>query len=97
MPTGHQCTQPSNKKYNHALYALHILNKPKRTHVTSHNSNSIMEKVGIDYFSFAGKDYLLIMDYFYSKYPEVVPVQSKIAEPTIAILRSIFIRHGISK
>ena len=52
------------------------------------------EKVGIDYFSFGGKYYLSVMDY-YSKYPEVVQVHSKTAETTIAALKSIFARHGI--
>ena len=52
------------------------------------------EKVGIDYFSFGGKDYLLVVDY-YSKFPEVVQVHSKTAETTIAELKSVFARHGI--
>ena len=52
------------------------------------------EKLGVDYFSLAGKDYLLVVDY-YSKYPEVVLVESKTAESTIAVLKSIFARHGI--
>ena len=52
------------------------------------------EKVGIDYFTLAGKDYLLIVDYF-SKYPEVLQMNSKTADATIAKMKSIFARHGI--
>lgn len=51
------------------------------------------EKLGADYFSLAGKDYLLIVDY-YSKYPEVIQVENKTAESTIAVLKSVFARHG---
>ena len=32
---------------------------------------------------------------YYSKYPEVVQVESKTAESTIAVLKSIFARHCI--
>ena len=52
------------------------------------------EKVGVDYFTLAGKDYLLIVDYF-SKYPEVLQMNSKTADATIAKMKSIFARHGI--
>ena len=44
------------------------------------------EKVGIDYFTLAGKDYLLIVDYF-SKYPEVLQMNSKTADATIAKMK----------
>ena len=33
------------------------------------------DKIGADYFTLATQDYLLVVDY--SKYPEVIPVQSK--------------------
>ena len=52
------------------------------------------EKLGVDYFSFAGNEYLLAVDY-YSKYPEVVQVESKTAESTITVLKNLFARHGI--
>ena len=45
-----------------------------------------MGKVRTDYFSFGGKDYLLVV-YYYSKYPEVVQVHSKTPETTIAALK----------
>ena len=50
--------------------------------------------VGADYFTFSGQDYLLIVDYF-SKYPEVIPVQCKTAEQTIQVFKSVFAHHGI--
>ena len=56
--------------------------------------NRPWEKLGADYFSFAGKDYLLIVDYF-SKYPEVIHMNSKTAEATVKMMRQIFSRHGI--
>ena len=56
--------------------------------------NRPWEKLGADYFSFAGNDYLLVVDYF-SKYPEVVRVNSKTAEATINKMKQIFSRHGI--
>ena len=52
------------------------------------------EKLGLDYFTLGGKDYLLIVDYF-SKYPEVLLMNSKTADVTIAKMKSIFARHGI--
>ena len=51
-------------------------------------------KVGADYFTVANQDYLLVVDYF-SKYPEVIPVQSKSAHTTIKEMKAIFARHGI--
>ena len=52
------------------------------------------DKVSADYFSFAAQDYLLVEDYF-SKYPEVVRVDSKSAEVTVEVMKGIFARHGI--
>ena len=48
----------------------------------------------MDYFTLAGKDYLLMVDYF-SKYPEVLQVSNKTADTTISKMKSIFARHGI--
>ena len=56
--------------------------------------NRPWEMLGADYFSFAGKDYLLIVDYFL-KYPEVICMTSKTAEATVKMMRQIFSRHGI--
>ena len=52
------------------------------------------EKVGVDYFTLDGKDFLLVVDYF-SKFPEVLQVTSKTAQATIAKLKIIFARHSI--
>ena len=52
------------------------------------------EKLGLDYFTLGGKDYLLIVDYF-SKYPEVLQMNSKTADVIIAKMKSIFTRHSI--
>ena len=54
--------------------------------------NRPWEKLGADYFTFAGKDYLLVVDY-YSKYPEVVRMNSKTAEATMKNMTQIFSRH----
>ena len=51
-------------------------------------------KVGVDYFTMASQDYLLVVDYF-SKYSEVIPVQSKSADATVKEMKTIFARHGI--
>ena len=51
-------------------------------------------KVGADYLTVANQDYLLVVDYF-SKYPKVIPVQSKSAYSTIKEMKAIFARHGI--
>ena len=56
----------------------------------------LWEKLGIDYFTLNGKDFLLIVDY-YSKYPEVLQMTSKTAQATITKLKLIFARHGIPR
>ena len=56
--------------------------------------NRPWEKLGADYFSFAGKDYLLIVDYF-SKYPEVIRMNSKTAEATVNKMKQTFACHSI--
>ena len=52
------------------------------------------EKLGIDYFTLLNQDNLLIVDYF-SKYPVVSQVSSKMAGATIKVMQSVFSRHGI--
>ena len=52
------------------------------------------QEVGADYFTLHTQDYLLVVDY-YSKYPELIPMQTKTAEATIVAMKSIFARHGI--
>ena len=52
------------------------------------------QKVGADIFSFARRDYLLVVDY-YSKFPEVAFLEDKTAFSVIRQLKVIFARHGI--
>lgn len=40
------------------------------------------DKIGADYFTINSQDYLIVVDYF-SKYPEVIPVQSKMSDSTV--------------
>ena len=56
--------------------------------------NRPWEKLGAECFSFAGKDYLLVVDYF-SKYPEVVRMSSKTAEATISKMKLILAFHTL--
>ena len=51
-------------------------------------------KLGMDIFTFRGKDYLLVVDY-YSKYPEVCHLTAKTATCVISHLKTCFARHGI--
>jgi hypothetical protein len=52
------------------------------------------QKIGADIFTFARKDYLLVVDYF-SKYPEIALLEDKTATSVILHLKSIFARHGV--
>ena len=54
------------------------------------------QKVGADIFHFAGKHFLLIVDYF-SKYPEVISICGLTAKHVVEALKSVFARHGIPK
>ena len=51
-------------------------------------------KLGTDIFEFAGKLYLVVVDYF-SKYPEVCRLENKTASCVFSHLKSMFARHGI--
>ena len=51
---------------------------------------------GIDILHFAGKHFLLIVDYF-SKYPEVISICGLTAKHVVEALKSVFARHGIPK
>ena len=53
-------------------------------------------KVGMDLFSFKGRDYLLVVDYF-SNYPEVCLLNDTHSSSVILKLKSIFSRFSISK
>ena len=53
-------------------------------------------KVGMGLFSFKGRDYLLVVDYF-GNYPEVCLLNDTHSSSVIVKLKSIFSRFGISK
>ena len=53
-------------------------------------------KVGMDIFSFKGRDYLLVVDYF-SNYPEVCLLNDTHSSSVIMKLKSLFSRFGIPK
>ena len=50
--------------------------------------------VGTDLFELRGEQYILVVDY-YSRFPEVVRLPSTTSPTVIAVLKSIFARHGI--
>ena len=51
-------------------------------------------KLGIDIFTLARKDYLIVVDYM-SNYPEIAPLSGKDIQCVIKALKPIFARHGI--
>ena len=51
-------------------------------------------KLGIDIFTLAGKDYLIVIDYM-SNYPEIALLTAKDIKNVITALKPIFARHGI--
>lgn len=52
------------------------------------------QKVGMDLFYDNGKWYMVVCDY-YSRYPEVVTLQSLRGDEVVKHLKSIFARHGV--
>ena len=52
------------------------------------------EKLGIDFFEWNGKHYLLVADY-YSKFPIIRTMSSTTASATISVLKTIFGEYGI--
>ena len=56
--------------------------------------NRPWSKLGSDIFTYDGKDYLVVVDYF-SKYPEVLSLSNKTAGEIVQKLKSVFSRHGI--
>ena len=51
-------------------------------------------KLGIDIFTLASKDYLIVVDYM-SNYPEIAPLSGKDIKCVIKALKPMFARHGI--
>ena len=52
------------------------------------------QQVGADLFELRGEHYLLVVDYF-SRFPEVIKLTSTTSTSIIAMLKTIFSRHGI--
>ena len=52
------------------------------------------ERVAADLFQFNGSTYLLVVDYF-SRYPEVIKLNSTTSKTVISTLKSIFSHHGV--
>lgn len=52
------------------------------------------QKVGADLFVCAGRDYIVVTDY-YSLYPEVSRLHTTTAEAVITSMKAIFARHGV--
>lgn len=51
-------------------------------------------KLGMDLFHFRDADYLLVVDYF-SKYPRITKLNDMTSKQVIAVLKSMFTRHGV--
>ena len=75
-PAMYKAIEQAVKKY--PVCNKHSKGNQKEPMILHEISNRPWEKLGADYFTFAGKDYLLVVDYF-SKYPEVVRMNSKTA------------------
>jgi RNase H-like domain found in reverse transcriptase/Reverse transcriptase (RNA-dependent DNA polymerase)/Integrase zinc binding domain/Retroviral aspartyl protease len=56
--------------------------------------NHAFEKIGADIFTFAKRDYLLVVDYF-SKFPFIFQLHDKTASSVITSLKSLFSIHGV--
>ena len=71
-----------------------MCNKFQRNQFQHDIPDGSLLKVGADLFNFAGRDYLIVVDYF-SKYPEFVSVNSKSAPSVVQAMKIIFVCHGI--
>ena len=72
----------------------YMASKPKDPLMTHEVPNRSWEKVGSDLFHYAGRDYLIIVDY-YSLRPEVYLLQQARTEEVIEASKDVFSRHGI--
>lgn len=68
--------------------------KPHEPLVTPPLPTKSWQKVGSDLFSTAGKNYLIITDY-YSLWPEVYEMEQITSRVTINAIRDTFARHGV--
>ena len=53
------------------------------------------QKVGTDIFEWQNSSYLLVVDYYYSRYIEVAKLPSITSHEVVQHLKSIFSHHGI--
>ena len=52
------------------------------------------ERIGVDLFELHKSSYLIVVDYFL-RYPKVIKLKSTTSKSVIAVLKSIFSRHGV--
>lgn len=69
---------------------------PKQSLMSHDIPDLPFHKIGMDICHFAGKDYLVVVDY-YSKWIEVNSLKNKTADNVIKKLKSLFATHGIPK
>ena len=67
---------------------------PKEPLLTTPLPKHLWERVAADLFQLNGSTYLLVVDYF-SRYPEVIKLNTITSKTVISSLKSIFSRHGI--
>ena len=71
----------------------HNPKQPKETLQPHEIPTRPWQRVGTDLFSWNGKEYLLVTDY-YSLFPEVTRLRSTTSAAVIDTLKSLFARHG---
>ena len=52
------------------------------------------KRIGVDLFELHKSSYLIVVDYF-SRYPEAIKLKSTTSKSVMAVLKSIFSRHGV--
>ena len=90
----HMSQEIEDKIQHCAICQQHAAEQRKEKMIPHEVPNRPWEKIGVDLFHFAGKDYLCVVDYF-SKFPIVRLLSSKTASSVINQLKSIFSEHGI--
>ena len=90
------CTDIENMISVCAICQKYRYQQPKETMITANDATEPWEKVGLDLFQLAGKDYLIAIDYM-SNYPEVALLNSCTSSSVIMHLKSFFARHGIPR
>lgn len=73
---------------------MHRNSNPREPLVSHPVPERAWSKLGMDLFHFRDADYLLVVDYF-SKYPEIAKLSDMTSKSVIAVLKSLFARHGV--